>query len=111
MAAFQTYPGRDLGHKLETVVFLENRRRQRDLFYYVNGSEVDLCDGDGKFFINTCWRLTEPETRRREKAAMELGFARWPNAQGRLLYHEYSAVSGQEMPGAVAAWRYLLDLE
>ena len=46
IAAYQPFPTRDLGHKLETVVSLENRRKRKDLFYYANGSEVDLCDGE-----------------------------------------------------------------
>ena len=108
IAAFQAFPNRDLGHKLETVVFLENRRSRKDLFYYANGSEVDLCDAEGKLFVNTCWSLAESDTFRREKAAMEFGFTRWPKAQGNLLFHEF--VTGQErkVPGALAAWRYLL---
>ena len=66
IAAFQAFPSRDLGRKLETVVFLENRRRRKDLFYYANGSEVDLCDGEGEFFVNTCWSLAEQETHQDE---------------------------------------------
>ncbi len=109
IAAFQAYPNRNLGHKLETAIFLENRRRRKDLFYYINGSEIDLCDGEGKFFINTCWSLSETETINREKAAMEFGSARWQNAKGQLLYHEYTPGRGQEIAGALPAWRYLLE--
>ncbi len=109
IAAFQANPNRNMGHKLETAVFLENRRRTKDLFYYTNGSEIDLCDGEGRFFINTCWSLSETETMQREKAAMEFGSARWQNAKGRLLYHEYSPGREQEIPGAYPAWRYLLE--
>jgi uncharacterized protein len=110
IAAFQAFPNRDLGHKLETVVFLENRRNRKELFYYSNGSEVDLCDGEGKLFVNTCWSLTDPETRRREKAAMEFGASLWPDAEGRLLFHEYASGLEQSAPGALAAWRYLLQM-
>lgn len=110
MAAFQAFPNRDLGHKLETVVFLENRRSRKDLFYYANGSEVDLCDAEGKLFINSCWSLAESETFRREKAAMEFGYKQWPQGEGKLLFHEYLPGLEQEVPGALAAWRYLLGL-
>lgn len=110
MAAFQAFPNRDLGHKLETVVFLENRRSRKDLFYYANGSEVDLCDAEGKLFINSCWSLAESETFRREKAAMEFGYKQWPQGEGKLLFHEYLPGLEQEVPGALAAWRYLLRL-
>lgn len=109
IAAFQAFPSRDLGRKLETVVFLENRRLRKDLFYYINGSEVDLCDGEGEFFVNTCWSLAEPETLRREKAAMRLGSTQWPKSRGRLIFHEYEAGQEQEVPSAIAAWQYLLE--
>jgi predicted AAA+ superfamily ATPase len=110
MAAFQAFPNRDLGHKLETVVFLENRRSRKDLFYYANGSEVDLCDAEGKLFINSCWSLADSETLRREKAAMDFGYKQWPQGEGKLLFHEYLPGLEQELPGACAAWRYLLKL-
>ncbi|MBI2355009.1 MAG: ATP-binding protein [Deltaproteobacteria bacterium] len=110
IAAFQAFPNRDLGHKLETVVFLENRRSRKDLFYYADGSEVDLCDAEGKLFINTCWSLADSETLRREKAAMAFGAGQWPNAEGKLLFHEYGSGREQETPAAQAAWRYLLRL-
>lgn len=110
IAAFQAFPNRDLGHKLETVVFLENRRKCKDLFYYANGSEVDLCDAEGKLFINTCWSLADSETLRREKAAMEFGAKQWPDAEGRLLFHEYTPGLEQLAPGVLAAWRYLLQM-
>ena len=110
IAAFQAFPQHDLGHKLETVVFLENRRACKELFYYANGSEVDLCDAEGRLFVNTCWNLADPETLRREKAAMEFGARQWPEAVGRLIYHEYLSGVEQAAPGAQAAWNYLLRL-
>jgi hypothetical protein len=111
IAAFQAFPARDLGRKLETVVFLENRRRRKDLFYYADGSEVDLCAGGGEFFINTCWSLAEPETLRREKDSVAFGSSQWPKAKGLVLFHEYSAGQEREIPGAQPAWRYLLETE
>lgn len=108
MAAFQAFPSRDLGHKLETVVFLETRRSRKNLFYYANGSEVDLYDAKEKRFINTCWSLADAETFQREKAAMAFGAERWPDAAGTLLYHEYTPGREREVLGAQAAWKYLL---
>lgn len=108
ISSFQAFPNRDLGHKLETVVFLENRRSRKDLFYYTNGSEVDLCDAGGKMFINTCWSLADSETLRREKAAMAFASTQWPEAEGKLLFHEYRPGQEREAPGALSAWSYLL---
>jgi hypothetical protein len=109
VAAFKANPGRDVGHKLETAVYLQVRRTRKDLFYYANGSEVDLCDGEGTMFINTCWSLAEVETRRRESGAMALGHERWPQARGRLLFHEYAPGIELEIPEAVPAWRFLTE--
>ena len=77
--------------------------------FNADGSEVDLCDGEGEFFVNTCWSLAEPETLRREKAAMQFGSTQWPKAKGRLIFHEYAAGQEQEAPMAMPAWRYLLE--
>jgi predicted AAA+ superfamily ATPase len=107
VAAFKAYPGREMGHKLETAVFLHERRREKRLFYYANGSEVDLCDGEGGRFLNVCWNLDGPDTLRREAEAMAFGHARWPQADGRLLYHEYTPSSSAAVAGAEPAWRYL----
>ncbi len=60
---------------------LENRRSRKDLFYYANGSEVDVCDGEGKMFVNTCWSLADAATFRREKAAMAFGFSQWQSTR------------------------------
>ncbi len=109
VSAFKSNSGRDVGHKLETAVFLAMRRIRKDLFYYANGGEVDLCDGQGEMFINTCWSLTEEETRGREARAMALGHERWPQAQGRLLFHEYAPGMEGSFPGAMPAWRFLLE--
>lgn len=108
VAAFKAYPGRDMGHKLETAVFLHQRRRRKDLFYYADVAEVDLCDGDGELFLNSCWNLGEPETLQREIGAMALGRTRWPKARGQLLYHEYTPGVEQAIPAAEPAWRFLI---
>jgi uncharacterized protein len=109
VAAFQANPERDIGRKLETAVFLEVRRKRQELHYYVNSSEVDLCDSEGTFFIDTCWNLTDPDTIKREAAAMNFARQKWPQAKGRLLYHEYTPGIHLNIPGAEPAWRFLLS--
>ena len=109
VAAFHANPERDIGRKLETVVFLEMRRQRQDWHYYVNSSEVDLCDSDGTLFIDTCWSLTDPDTIRREAASMEFARSKWPRANGMILYHEYKHGIQRDIPGAEPAWRFLLS--
>jgi len=109
VAAFHANPERDIGRKLETVVFLEMRRKRQDLYYFANGSEVDLCDGEGTLFIDTCWSLTDPDTIRRKAASMDFARRRWPRAQSHLLYHEYKPGIHLNIPGTEQAWRFLLS--
>jgi uncharacterized protein len=108
VAAFKAHPGRDVGRKLETAVFLHTRRRLKNLFYYANGGEVDLCDEGGTLFLNTCWNLADAETSRREAGAMALGHTRWPAARGRLVYHEFAPGALKLHLEAVPAWEFLL---
>jgi uncharacterized protein len=64
------------GHLLENMVFVDGRRRGRDLFYYRtrNGREVDFVwkDDAGKLtLVQVCEQLPEgSETRERELAAL-----------------------------------------
>jgi len=110
ISGFQADPSRNIGHKLETAVFLQTRRRRKDLFYYTNGGEIDLCDENGTLFVNTCWSLVDQETMQREHKSMTLGFKRWPEAEGRLLYHEFSPQLLSQVPENYAAWRYLAGI-
>ncbi len=109
IAAFHANPERDIGRKLETAVFLEMRRARQDLHYFRNSSEVDLCDAEGTLFINTCWSLSDSDTIRREAASMEFGHRRWPQARGRLLYHEFKPGIHADIREAEQAWRFLLS--
>jgi len=100
----------------KTFLFFDAIRRlagqgvdRRRLIYYADVSEVDLCDGAGTLFFNTCFDLTDAETVRREKDAMELGQTRWPDARGRLLYHEYIPGVEKTFPAAEPAWKFLIN--
>jgi predicted AAA+ superfamily ATPase len=110
IGAYEAVPRSDLGHRLETAVFLELRRRRKGWMYAANGAEIDLCAPEGTEFFNVCWSLTEADTRQRESAAMAEGFRRWPRAQGRLLYHESAPRFVADLPYAVPAWKFLAGL-
>jgi hypothetical protein len=109
VAAFKAGADRDVGHKLETAVFLECRRREREWHYHAGTSEVDLCDAQGRLFINVCWDLSDPVTLEREKAAMAAGARLLPKATGLLLYHEYAPDVVKRIPAARPAWRWMLE--
>ncbi len=109
VAAFKAGSDRDVGHKLETAVFLECRRRSRDWHYHAGAREVDLCDAEGRLFLNVCWDLSDPATMEREQAAMEAGEKLLPGARGLLLYHEYAPEALARFPKARPAWRWMLE--
>ena len=109
IGAFKAGADRDVGHKLETAVFLECRHRAREWHYHVGNNELDLCDAEGLLFINTCWNLSDAATADREAAAMVAGTRLLPKAKGVLLYHEHSPDTAQRFPGAQPAWRWLLE--
>jgi predicted AAA+ superfamily ATPase len=111
IGAFKAEAGGDLGHRLETAVFLECRRRWKEWHYSANGGEIDLCAPAEDKFFNVCWSLAEPETARREGEAMALGARRFPRAHGKLLYHEHAPELARRIPGAVPAWRWMLEAE
>lgn len=109
VAAFKAGADRDVGHKLETAVFLECRRREREWHYHAGTSEVDLCDAQGRLFVNVCWDLSDPVTLEREKAAMAEGARLLPKATGLLLYYEYAPDVVKRIPAARPAWRWMLE--
>ncbi|MBK8096125.1 MAG: ATP-binding protein [Planctomycetes bacterium] len=110
IAAFLPGADRDLGHRLETAVFLECRRRQRDWHWLRDqDAELDLCDPEERWFLNSCWRLDEPATLAREAAAVALGRTTMPGARGNLIVHEPVSPDTATALSVVPAWRWLLD--
>jgi predicted AAA+ superfamily ATPase len=109
IGAFKAGADRDVGHKLETAVFLECRRRAREWHYHVGDGELDLCDAEGRRFINACWNLSDEATLERETRAMATGARLLPKAKGILLYHEHAPDTARRFPKAQPAWRWLLD--
>jgi predicted AAA+ superfamily ATPase len=107
--AFLPGAERDVGRKLETIVFLEARRRQRHCHYLASDNEVDLCDAEGRWFVNTCWNLDDPDTLAREMAAMAGARTSLPGAAGALVYQECTSPAGAAFVGGIPAWRWLLQ--
>ena len=106
--AFRPFPERDIGHRFETVIYLHERRKRRDIFHYRNGFEIDLCWNEGAEFINVAWETDTPETLRRELRAMDAGHALWPDACGHLIYGSTSHIPEPHATHAIEGWKYLL---
>lgn len=106
----------DLGHLLETAVYLELRRRGRSLAYVTTGSgyEVDFLAEDFKGsreLVQVCADLAAPATRQRELRALEEGMreTRCERATLVTLRDEGSAEIGGHTVRIVPAWRWLLE--
>jgi len=61
--------GSDIGRIYENIVFLELRRRVKDIYYIKAGQqEVDFyyIEAQKGYLINVCYDMTQPATRERE---------------------------------------------
>ena len=108
--AYRSYPDRDVGHRFESLVYLHQRRRQRDICYYRNGFELDMCWGDGASFVNAAWDMNEPEALARELRAFDEGRKLWPEAAGCLVYGACDHLPETHRSFAHEGWQYLLQL-
>lgn len=105
---YRARPERDIGHRFESLVYLHERRRHREICYYTNGFELDMCWNDGEAFVNVAWDLGDPNAFDREFRAVEKGQELWPDAEAKLVY----GINGEKLkddPRAIEGWRYLLN--
>lgn len=100
---------KDIGHRFETAVFLNLRRTYRDICYYRNGFELDMCWGEGAGFVNVAWEMESSDTVTRESRAILKGVELWPDAKATLVYGSASRLDPELNPFAVEGWRYMLS--
>jgi len=116
-AAVSFRSSKDLGHLLETAVFLELRRRGKSLAYVAtrSGYEVDFLaenlQGEREL-VQVCADLEDPATRRRELRALEEGLEDTGCDRAALvtLREEGTVEMGGRTVRIVPAWRWLLEL-
>ena len=74
MKALWSKPTEDLGAKLETLVFLELIKTEREIYYLKeNNMEVDFCvvsKGRASTLIQVCYDLSNPKTEERESRSL-----------------------------------------
>ena len=109
VTAFKPRPDQDRGHRLETTVFLHGRRQWRRWHYWLGENEIDLCDAEGRTFVNSCWALQDFATIERERNSMTRGHQVMPNATGVLVYHDGNRKELASIPEARPAWHWLLN--
>ncbi len=105
---FRPFPERDIGHRFETLIYLHERRKRRDIYHYRNGFELDLCWNEGTEFVNAAWDMNTQETLNRELKAFDAGHTLWPNAHGRLVYGSAGHIPKTHRPQTIEGWKYLL---
>jgi predicted AAA+ superfamily ATPase len=113
--ALSREPGRDESRLLETLVFLDLRRRGSEVEYVVTGEghEVDFAatSSDGTLsLVQVCVRLRDPETRARELGALTQAMAELRVPEATLVTrHEAETIETDHgRIRVVPAWRFLL---
>ncbi len=105
------------GHLLENLTFTALRRLYAEIYYYKTrtGREVDfivpLRDGT-RMLIQVCESLAEPQTRKRETAALSEAMAELGIMSGTIVTRDSDEQidTGRGVISVVPIWRFLLDL-
>ncbi|MBF0245272.1 MAG: ATP-binding protein [Planctomycetes bacterium] len=105
----------NIGHVLETAVFVELQRRRAEVAYVRNedGGEVDFLaryPGGSQELIQVCASVTEPETLARELRGLQVATSGFPQARQLLLTLE-SRLPFPAVPESVSiqpAWQWML---
>ncbi len=106
------------GHLLENLVFTALRRITPDICYVKtrSGREVDfiaLLEDRSRMLVQVCESLADPQTRKREIAALAEAMAELKLASGIIVTRGEDGLVEVEAGkiAIVPAWRFLLDLE
>ncbi len=105
------------GHLLENLVFMALRRLYPEIYYYrtQSGHEVDFIvprRGRSPLLVQACESLLEPQTRKRETAALTEAMAELGLHTGNIVTrNEVERIeAGSGTVAVVPVWRFLLDL-
>jgi hypothetical protein len=105
------------GHLLENLVFTALRRLHQEIYYYKTktGREVDFIvpmRGRSKMLVQVCESLAEPQTRKRETAALSEAMAELDMKTGTIVTRneDERIEAGGGTIEVVPAWRFLLEL-
>lgn len=105
------------GHLLENLVFTALRRLHQEIYYYKTktGREVDFIvpmRGRSKMLVQVCESLAEPQTRKRETAALSEAMSELDLKTGTIVTRneDERIEAGGGTIEVVPAWRFLLEL-
>ncbi len=105
------------GHLLKNIIFMALRRLHPEIYYYKTktGREVDFIVqmyGRPRMMVQVCESLAEPQTRKRETAALGEAMAELGLKTGTIVTRngEERIKAGSGTIEVVPAWRFLLNL-
>jgi uncharacterized protein len=103
----------DVGHKLETAVYLHWRRQREDLAYVGGEREIDLVvnTDQPELLVNVAAHVDRPDVYEREIGGLEWAAGRIPAAKRILVVQETPARETPKGIEVIEAWRYLLQPE
>lgn len=106
-------PTDNLGPLLENLIFIELKRRGKDIFYHANGSECDFIVRTGTH-ITQCLQVTvslaDESTRKREVAGLTAAAKTYGTTDNIIITLDDDRISLEESGiRVVPAWRWLLE--
>jgi predicted AAA+ superfamily ATPase len=107
----------DRGRLAENVVFIELKRRGKDIYYWKNGKvEVDFVIKNGlkpTDVIQVCWDITDKKTKRREVEGLLDALYTFQLKQGIIITEDYAAketVDDKKIT-YIPLWKWLLSFD
>jgi hypothetical protein len=104
----------DRGRLAENLVFIELKRRGKDVYYWKNGKgEVDFVVKEGLkpiSLIQVCWDITNEKTKKREIDNLIEAMHTLNLGQGLIITEDYSGeeIAGKKKIRFLPLWRWLL---
>src|SRR5689334_1448212 len=101
----------NVGHKLETAIYLHWRRQREDLAYIGGEREIDLVVNpeQPELLINVAAHVDRPDVYEREIGGLQWAAGRMPRARRTLIVQEIPARDMPKDIEVIEAWRYLLS--
>jgi predicted AAA+ superfamily ATPase len=102
----------NVGHKLETAIYLHWRRQREDLGYLGGEREIDLVVNpeQPELLVNVSVHIDRPRVYEREIGGLEWAAGRMPRAKRILVVQEIPARDLPKGIEVIEAWRYLLSI-
>lgn len=104
----------DMGRLVENIVFLELRRREKEVYYWKGKGEVDFIVKEKLYIrelIQVCWNLDDVEKKRTEIEALVEAMGEFDLKNGLVITEDYDGeeiVEGKKIT-YIPLWKWLLQ--